>query len=360
MAESGGGDENDDDKPHEPTQRRRDEARRKGDIARSQDLSTALAYGGLALGLWFAGAAAVDRLGLLGIRLLTATEGFGVAGGEILREVLFAIGPVLGLPLVLALVAAAAQGQIVFAWSKLEPKLSKISLVSNAQQKYGRKGLFEFLKNLTKLALVALTLALYASGHLGDIGASFLLPARQAIQMMLQLSGGFLIVVVVVTAAIAAVDFVFQVSEWQRRNRMSHRELRDEMKETEGDPYMKSERRRRGQEIVGRSTIEAVQKADVVVVNPEHFAVALAWDQAVDEAPRCVAKGQDAVALRIREIAQEAGVPIRSDPPTARALYAALEVGDEVQPEFYRPVAAAIRFAEALRRRRAGLGIDPR
>jgi flagellar biosynthetic protein FlhB len=131
---------------------------------------------------------------------------------------------------------------------------------------------------------------------------------------------------------------------------MSHQEIREETKQSEGDPYMKAERRQRGREIATNRMLLDVPKADVVIVNPTHYAVALQWARTRGSAPVCVAKGQDDVALRIREIAAEAKVPIHSDPPTARALHAAVEIGHEIRPEHYRAVAAAIRFADRMRK----------
>ena len=131
---------------------------------------------------------------------------------------------------------------------------------------------------------------------------------------------------------------------------MSYQEVRDELKSSEGDPALKQQRRQKGYEIAMSQMMADVDTADVVLVNPTHFAVALKWDRLSGRAPVCVAKGADHVAFAIRERAIAAGVAIRSDPPTARALHASLNIGDEVQPEHYKPVAAAIRFAESLRK----------
>lgn len=132
---------------------------------------------------------------------------------------------------------------------------------------------------------------------------------------------------------------------------MSRKELMDESKETEGDPHIRQQRRQKGYDIATNRMLSEVPNADVVIVNPEHFAVALKWERASGRAPICIAKGQDEVALRIRRAAAETGVPIRRDPPTARAIYASVDIGREIHSEHYRPVAAAIRFAEAMRAR---------
>ncbi len=144
-------------------------------------------------------------------------------------------------------------------------------------------------------------------------------------------------------------DLLWQRFDHARKLMMSFQELRDEAKESEGDPHLKSERRRRGQEIATNRMLADVPTADVVVVNPTHYAVALKWSREKGSAPVCVAKGVDEVALRIREAATVAGVPIRSDPPTARALHATTELGEEISHEHYAAVAAAIRFSEEIR-----------
>ncbi|NCM97925.1 MAG: flagellar biosynthesis protein FlhB, partial [Rhodobacterales bacterium] len=129
------------------------------------------------------------------------------------------------------------------------------------------------------------------------------------------------------------------------------KEMMDENKDSEGDPHTKAARRQRGYDIATNRMLEDVPQADVIVVNPTHYAVALKWDRAARRAPVCVAKGVDEIAARIRERAAAAGVPIHRDPPTARALHASVEIGQEIRPDQYRAVAAAIRFAEAMRKR---------
>jgi flagellar biosynthetic protein FlhB len=132
---------------------------------------------------------------------------------------------------------------------------------------------------------------------------------------------------------------------------MSRKEMLDEFKANEGDPHLKSARRQRAQEVATNRMLTDVAKADVVVVNPTHYAVALRWDRTKRGAPICVAKGVDEIARRIRERAAEHGIPIHRDPPTARAMHASVEIGQEIRPEHYRAVAAAIRFADSMRKR---------
>jgi flagellar biosynthetic protein FlhB len=142
---------------------------------------------------------------------------------------------------------------------------------------------------------------------------------------------------------------MWQYANHLKKNRMSLKEIQDEAKQSEGDPHFKQMRRQRGYEIAMNKMLSEVPTADVVIVNPTHFAVALKWDRASGAAPVCVAKGQDEIAARIRETAGEAKVPIFSDPPTARAIYATVGLGAQIERDHYRAVAAAIRFAADIR-----------
>ena len=153
----------------------------------------------------------------------------------------------------------------------------------------------------------------------------------------------------VLAAAVGAVDWLWEWGQHRRQNRMSRQELMDETKSSEGDPHIKQQRRARAQAIAMNQMLADVPKADVIVVNPTHYAVALRWDRAGGGVPICVAKGVDEIAHRIRAVAAEAGVPVFSDPPTARSLHAMIEIGAPIHPDHFRAVAAAIRFADLIR-----------
>lgn len=245
---------------------------------------------------------------------------------------------------------------LVFAPGKLEPKGSRLSILANARQKFGRDGLIDFAKRTIKMLAIGLVLAVYLTTQSDRLFASARMDAGQIALVLVDMMIGFLLLGLTLTLAFGVIDYLVQRSSFLRRNRMTRKEMTDEMKESEGDPHMKADRRRRAQEIANRRMLTEVPKADVVIVNPTHYAVALKWDRGKGGAPVCIAKGVDEIAARIRERAQEAGVPIRRDPPTARALHAAVDLGAEIRPEHYAAVAAAIRFADAMRKRaRRGL-----
>lgn len=354
--------EEDDDKTFDPSQRKLDEARKRGEIARAPDVNAAAAYAGLLLAALLAGQYVLLQIGAIGQSILdqadplslTISQG-GQAGLEpIIKAVGVAILPFFGLPFVAVTLALLAQRAVIFAPDKLAPRLSRLSPIAAAKQKFGLEGLFEFGKSTIKMLAVGLLLALHLSWRADEIAGSLYLSANAAIALMLKLMVEFLSLILLLATVIGLADYFWQRFQHLKRNRMSRQEMTDEHKDSEGDPHAKAARRQKGQEIALNRMLQDVAKADVVIVNPTHYAVALRWKRSDRNAPVCVAKGVDEIAARIREKAAIAGVPLHSDPPTARAIYAAVDIGDPIRPEHYKPVAAAIRFAEALKKRRKG------
>ena len=353
------GEEDEADKEHEASQQKLDQARKEGDIPKSVDLQTAVATGGLLLALFSLGAWAVTRAGTAGMVMLDQADQLSTlvaTGGSapVAGMVLALAGPPLALLLVAPILVLAllfATRGIVFAPTKLAPKLSRISVISAAGQKFGIDGLVEFGKSAVKLGLVSLILYKFLAGRLEDILASLYLSPAMSAALMARLVLEFLFIVFLIQLALGGVDYLWQVFRHGQRHRMSRKEMMDEFKESEGDPHLKSARRQRAQEVATNRMLTDVASANVVVVNPTHYAVALKWDRTKGGAPVCVAKGVDEIARKIRERAAEHGVPIHSDPPTARAIHATVEIGQEIRVEQYRAVAAAIRFADTMRRK---------
>lgn len=344
------------DKSHEPTQKKLDDARKKGEIARSNDVNVALSYFGIWLLLLTVGAFAISNLGVVlqtSLREAANPQRSLVFSSGVFAPILLGAGSFVGLfaagPACLIVVALVSQRALIFTLSKLMPKLSRISVIKNAGNKFGRGGLFEFAKSFVKLTVYSLCLALFLWANADIVVGASAGTDRGAILVLFDLLISFLSLVVLIAAAIAIIDYGWQVMEHQRKNRMSHKEMRDQSKDSEGDPHLKQARRMRAQEIAHSQMMSDVPTADVIIVNPTHYAVALKWEGSRTAAPICVAKGVDEIALRIRAVASDSKVAIHSDPPTARALFAVVEIGQEIKPEHYAAVAVAIRFAEALR-----------
>jgi flagellar biosynthesis protein FlhB len=353
------GEDDDADKQHEATQQKLDQARKDGDIPSSVDLQTAAATGGFLLALFSFGAWAIRETGTAGMVLLDQSDHLstlvaagsgGTVGGLILG---FAIPPMALLLVspVMVLGLLVSNRGLVFAPKRLSPKLSRISPLAMAKHKFGAAGLVEFAKSTSKLILVSVILYLLLGDRFGDILASLYLSPAMSAALMAQLVLEFLFILLLIQLSIGGVDFLWQNHHHRQKLRMSRKEVMDEFKESEGDPHLKSARRQRAQEVATNRMLGDIATADVVVVNPTHYAVALKWDRKKGGAPLCVAKGVDEVARKIRERAAENGVPIHSDPPTARAIHATVEIGQEIRVEHYRAIAAAIRFADAMRRK---------
>lgn len=352
------GPEDEGEKEFEPTQRRLDQARAEGDVIRSEDIQAALSLAGLLLAMAILGGWAIHLAGGAGMALLQGAgrlsgPGSG-AGPEIAGAALRMAGPpllVLAGPGLLVLAWLVASRGLVLAPAKLAMKGSRISILANAQQKFGRGGRVDFARRGAKMLAFGAALAWYLKGSAGALLLAAGLAPGQVVLLMVKQVLGLMLLFLALLAGFGLADYLWQRAEFLRRLRMTRKELLDEMKDSEGDPHIKADRRRRAQEIATRKMLVEVPKADIVLVNPTHYAVALKWHRARGRAPVCVAKGVGEIALRIRALAQESGVPVRSDPATARALHASLEIGDEVRPEHYAAVAAAIRFADGLRKR---------
>lgn len=345
--------EDNDDKQHEASQRKLDEARKRGEVPKSAELTTAAAYGGLLLTSLVAGPWIIDRLAGAASHLLAFPD--RLQAGRLVQAAGLATAPLLAVPGLAALASLLAQRALVFAPGKLAPKLSRLSPLVAARNRFGLEGLVEFAKNAARMLAIAALLAWQIARHAGDLFLALQVAPVQAAGLMGRLATDFLLTVALFTAAVGGLDFFWQRQRHLHRNRMSRQEMTDEMKDAEGDPHVRGQRRRRGQEIALNRMLQDVAKADVVIVNPTHYAVALRWKRGDRHAPICLAKGTDELAARIRERAALAGVPLHRDPPTARALHATVAVGKPIRPEHYGAVAAAIRFAEAMRRKRRGL-----
>lgn len=348
----------DSDKQFEPSQKKLDDARVRGEIAKSNDLTTAAAYGGLLLAMLTVGPAALIGLAttmriLLSqsdqlAQVLFAGSAMPVLGG-VLNEVVRGVAPWFAIPMVLAILSVVAQRAFVVAPSKIAPKLNRISPLAGFKNKFGRQGLFEFLKSAAKLLVYCVILGVFLGAQIDRVVGVMHLPPALIMAELGRMVLGLMVIVLLVATVIGGIDFLWQRAEHLRKNRMSRKEMMDELKQSEGDPAMKQQRRQKGHDIAMNRMLVDVPTADVVIVNPTHYAVALKWDRTAGSAPVCVAKGVDEIAARIRELAQDHDVPLHNDPPTARALHASVAIGDEIAPDHYRAVAAAIRFAETMR-----------
>jgi flagellar biosynthetic protein FlhB len=341
------------------TPHRLTEARRKGDAPAAQDLAHGAALVALVASAAVAGPGAMLATGEAGMAILATAGGGAVdspALGPALAAMVWPVVPLLVVPAAAALAALVAAGVLFVASDRIAPKLSRISPVAIAAHKFGPDGLFEFAKGVAKFVLLLAIAVWFARKHGEAILGAMLLPPATGFAAMTGWMLALAVPFVAVAAVVGLVEHLWQRYRFAARNRMTRKEMMDELRDSEGDPQQKAQRRQRAQDIATRNMIAEVGQASVVIVNPVHVAVALRWARGDRTAPIVVAKGEDEVAARIRDAARKAGVPIHRDVAMARAINGTIPVGQPVRPEHFAAVAAAIRFAERVRARKHSLG----
>ena len=337
------------------TPKRLKEARDKGQIARSRELN--------AMAVTLAGAAAVFALGegIVGgvtdiMNANLSLPRLSVLDPEHMLQhfkdasltAVVTLLPWLTLLTVVALLAPMSLGGWAFSTEAMKFKGERINPIAGLKRLFAMRGLVELLKALAKFALVG-TIAVLVLNWLAD---EFIGLGRQSILQALTHSAWLMAVAFILFSAglilIAAVDVPFQIWDHGKKLRMTRQEVKDELKETEGRPEVRGKIRALQQETANRRMLEDIPIASVVVTNPTHYAVALRYDADNMSAPVVVAKGADLMALKIREVANEHGVPIFEAPPLARALYASAEIGDEIAERLYVAVAQVLTYIYQL------------
>ncbi len=348
------------------SERKLRKARAQGQIARSRDLAHFAAVGtvlglliafaprllqalqqSLAAGLRFDAAALADPLAMPG-RL---AQGLAAAFGVVL-----VLGAVM---LPAALAAGVAAGGWNFSWQALAPKPEKLDPFAGIGRLVSGRQVGEALKACALALIVGVVGALFLRARLDDFAATLGLPLPLALGRLGQALADGLLWLLLALAAFAALDVPLQRHLHAKRLRMSTQEYKQEQRETEGSPELKQRQRARMRELATRRMLAAVPKADLVVMNPTHYAVALRYDEARMSAPTVVAKGADLIALRIRDAAQGAKVPVLQSPPLARALYAHAELDRPVPQALFTAVAQVLAHVYALRAHLAGQGAAP-
>lgn len=345
-------------KTEDPTQKRLDESRQKGQIASSKEINNwFILLGGAILVFMLAPGMMHDLKGLLGHYIafshdyMAAPGATGAMLGRLIRQVALIMLVPLGILAVLAALSSIIQHQPVFALESIKPKLEKISPAKGAKRLFSSRSLVEFVKGILKLCIVGTVATLVVLPEFDRITQLPTMDTAGLIDFVWTLSGWLIIAVLSVMTVIAGLDFTYQKMQHIKQLRMSRQDIKDEMKQSEGDPMVKARLRQIRTERARQRMMQAVPEATVVVTNPTHFAVALKYVHEEMDAPEVVAKGADLVAARIREVAQENDVPVMENPPLARALYASTRIGQTIPGEHYRAVAEVIGYVMKLRRR---------
>jgi len=348
------------DKTEDPTQKRLDDALERGDVAKSQEINTwFIIAGGTLVMSTFGGSIGSGLLipmrNLIANSWMIRTDGPGLL--QLASRLEFTVIAALGVPMLLLALAAIAgnmmQHRLVWSGESLKPKLNKISPGAGAKRIFGKQAAANFLKGLFKVVA------------LGAVMTAILWPERHRLEAMVRFDPAALLgvtgsltihllgTVVAVLAIVAIADYLFQYRTWYERQKMSLQEIKEEFKQSEGDPHIKARLRQLRAARMKRRMMAAVPKASVIITNPTHYSVALQYERGM-AAPLCLAKGADLIAFKIREVAREHDIPIVENVALARALYATVEIDEEIPVEHYHAVAEVIGYVMGLKRSLSG------
>lgn len=345
------------------TPRRIQEARRKGQVARSHELTGALLLLVLVFLFYLLRDHFVVALERMYVELVRASGTFEVndrsVGRLAVALAVFALqitGPVLAVALAVVLLVNLAQVGFIFAPSVLQPRLERISIVKGLERIFSVRGLVELVKALFKIGVIGGLLAWMINARLPELavlvqstpGAGFYLVGNVALRVLAVAGAAYLV--------LAAADYLYQRRTYQQQLMMTRTELKEELRHTEGDPLVKSWLRKKQRQVSLNRIRQEVPRATVVVTNPAHIAVALRYEQEKMRAPVVTAKGANYLAQRIRELAAAHDVPVVENPPVARALYRSVEVGQEIPVALYQAVAEILALVYRLKRRTAAGG----
>ena len=351
--------EDDSQKTEEPTQRRLEESRKKGQVALSREVNNWVM---LMMGTIIIVALSPTMFKKLMVLMRTYIEhahdipvspgGVAIAMSEAFKGSIKAMA----MPLILLMLAAFFSPFIqvgpIFSAESIQPKLSKISPFEGVKRLFSLRSLMEFLKGILKISMVGVIGVIILRPYFGQLDHMVGLPMVLLMAELKMLVAKLMIGILVLLIIIAVIDLVYQRADNAKKMRMSKQEIKDEYKQTEGDPHVKARLRQlRGQKARQRM-MQAVPEADVVITNPTHYSIALKYDPETMDAPICVAKGIDELALRIREVAKENNIIVFENKPLARALYPIIEVDDTIPPEQYQAVAQVISYVFKKRGRK--------
>ena len=348
-------------KTEEATPRKLQDARDKGKVITSQEVShLAIMIGGaliagvlgpyMAKHLYLTAGGVFDKFHAINID----PANIGNLFSDILLQLIIGLGPIIFVLLSLAIFFKLVVSGFVFSGQSLTPSIERISPIKGFFRLFSLKSLTEFSKGLLKLSLVAAIVGAVAIPELSRVELLMQMDIAATVNEARLIILEMFVVAVFVVGFIAGLDYLYQRYEFLKQMRMTKQEVKDELKQTDGDPLIRGRLRQIRAERARERMMASVPTADVVVTNPTHYAIALKYDSEIMAAPKVVAKGVDEVAFRIRDVADDNDVPIVENPPLARALFAAAEIDDEVPQEHYKAVAEIISYVYQLKHRKFG------
>lgn len=349
--------EDKDQRTEDPTSKRLEQAEQKGQVASSQEVKTWLLFvaatallmlmtgyfGGRFSGIM---AAYLDQVG----QINEGGTGYNTVLLGVAWEVFLILLPILAVFLVAGLVANRMQNNFVFTLEKLKPDLTKLSPLQGVKKIISTNNLVEFLKSMTKIIFVSVTVFIVVWPEKDRLDSLMFVAMPDVLELIMVLVTRMFLAVTILLTIIAAIDYTWQNYQHRKNLMMTKQEVKDERKQSDGDPTVKRRLAKIRQERFVRRLKSIIPESDVIITNPTHYAVALKYQHGQMDVPVLVAKGVDSLALRIRELAEEFGVPIVENPPLARSLHATVEIDHEIQPDQYEAVASVISYVLKLRK----------
>jgi len=346
-------------KTEDPTAKKLEDAFKKGQVPKSQEvghwfmtigitLVVMIFIAGLGNGLTY------DLLKFIEQPHAISTDSFhlGLIFGELGWAIVWVIAPALGTLMIAGLLGNLVQHRPVFSAERIKPKLEKLSILKGAKRMFSAKSLVEFAKGIFKITLVGSIAILFVLPSMDQLPVVVSYDVSQVLELIKDQSLLLLAGVVAVMSVIAGLDFMYQRYNHQKELRMTKQEIRDEFKQTEGDPMIRARLRALRAERSRQRMMQSVPQADVIITNPTHFAVALQYKSEDERAPVVIAKGMDNVAAKIREIANENDIPIVENPPLARAFHKACDLDEEIPYEHFKAVAEIIGYVMRLNKQK--------
>lgn len=341
-------------KTEEPTPKKIEESRKKGQVALSREINNWV--------MLFTGTIVILAIGPSALRALKnhmqsyiekAHVMPSIPGGFVLGDSFWTVISILALPLIVFMIAAflAPFLQIgpLFAPETIKPDISKISPFQGFKRLFSLRSIMEFVKGILKIGIIGVVGVILLYPFYGKVDHMIGLPLPSMMDelqgLIIRLMSGILVVLLVV----AVIDLIYQRYEHHKKMRMTKQELKDEYKQTEGDPHVRAKLRQLRQEKARVRMMQAVPEADVVITNPTHYSLALKYDPDEMDAPVLIAKGVDDLAMRIREAAKEHDIPLYENKPLARVLYDTVEIDQMIPPEHYQAVAEVISYVFQLK-----------
>lgn len=356
----------DQEKTEEPTARRLEKSREEGQVARSRELTTFVILFGGVLMLWSLGSTLYNNLGLMMEQAFSFERLQISESGPMLQNVLelgqaalISLLPLFAVMLLLALVAPALLGGWVVSTKSMAPKFEKLNPIKGLKRIFSTQALAELGKAIAKTVLVGSVLTLFLWQQRQSFMRLMSLEVKQALGEAMGLAALACLLMILTLIVVVAFDVPYQMFTHKKKLRMSKEEVKREHKETEGDPFVKGKIRQQQQAMARRRMMADVPKADVIITNPTHYAVALQYDEHGMGAPKVIAKGTELVAQKIRELGDEHQVPRLEAPALARALYAHVDLGHEIPAALYTAVAEVLAWAFQLKRARQGIAVMP-